>query len=141
MLRLEHWALRFPRHAAKAETAAAAEERVDLLISFVLRSGVLVSAGLIAFGLGLMLVQARLSGVPVFNPLPYGVSPATIVRGALRADPASITELGLLGLILTPTTLVATTSLLFFTQRDRVFSVITLVVLAILVLGLIGFGA
>ena len=64
-----------------------------------------------------------------------------VLRGAVHGQALDVIRLGLLVLILTPTTRVAMTVGLFIAQRDRVFVVTTLIVLVVLIIGLIGVGS
>ncbi len=69
------------------------------------------------------------------------LSPGSIATSIRGGHGRGIIELGLLALILTPITRVAMTAVLFFLQRDRIFTAVTCVVLLILVAGLIGIGS
>ncbi len=122
---------------------------MEIYISHVLRIGVLISATIIVTGLVLYLVNlshANGSPTPLNDMLNNGghsqpVSPSTIWHGIGAGDPIAIIQLGVLALILTPTTRVAMTAGLFLAQRDKIFVTITTVVFVILVLGLIGVGS
>ncbi|MCX2726562.1 DUF1634 domain-containing protein [Thermomicrobium sp. 4228-Ro] len=121
------------------------QERIDLLVSLVLRFGVLVAATIGAIGLVLFFVRGPQPGDPQtlheLLTLQSGVlktSPQAILTGLVHGQPDDIMRLGLLVLILTPTARVALTLVLFILERDVVFVSIALAVLIILVLGLAG---
>ncbi len=124
-------------------SAAPVGVRLEVWISHVLRAGVVLAGAVIA--LGLLLLWARGAGPndPISlaalrqqdgHALP--VHPGALVRHALGGQPTAVIQLGVLLLILTPVARVAMTVWLFVEQRDPVFTAITLVVLAVLLLGL-----
>jgi uncharacterized membrane protein len=122
-----------------------AQERIDLLVSQVLRWGVALAATIGAIGLLLFIVRGPQPGDPQtlheLLRLQAGTlrtSPRAIVEGVLAGQPDDIMRLGLLVLILTPTARVALTLVLFVLERDLVFVAIASIVLTILLLGLAG---
>jgi uncharacterized membrane protein len=60
------------------------------------------------------------------------------LRAALTGDPRAIIQLGLVLLIGTPVARVALTLVAFVIQRDRLYVLLTTVVLALLLYGLFG---
>jgi uncharacterized membrane protein len=120
---------------------------MEILISRVLRAGVIVAAALIAAGALLFLIQGPGPGDPTSlaqldsrSSLPFSVSPRTIWQGVTHLRAAAVIELGLLVLILTPVARVGMTVVLFAKQRDRTFVAITTVVLLVLLVGLLDFA-
>lgn len=120
---------------------------MEIYISYVLRIGVLLAGAVILLGLLLYLILgSRGSGPSNLHDLlnnggtSISISPGKIARNLAAGDPSAIIQLGVLLLILTPTTRVAMTAILFFMQRDRVFVAITATVFLVLILGLIGVG-
>lgn len=109
---------------------------MEVVISRILQGGVLVSAAIIV--LGVLLWAAR--GDAGYPPEGYPSSPAAVLAGALEARPAAVIQVGLLVLLLTPVVRVAASVAVFAVQRDRVFTLMTLVVLALLMLGLLAGG-
>ena len=117
---------------------------IEIVISFVLRWGVVVSAAIIFFGVVLMLIKHPSLGTgwnlenllfygptappPYFPPLHLG----SILSQAISLQPFAIIYLGLLFLIAIPALRVATSILLFAIEKDRLYVVITTIVLAIL---------
>jgi uncharacterized membrane protein len=114
---------------------------VDQLLGSLLRVGVIVAAVVATFGGLLYLVKHGSQPVNyrVFRGEPEDLRNVRgIVRGALALRPEAVVQLGLLLLIATPIARVAFGLVAFAFQRDRVYVVITSLVLAILVFSLLG---
>jgi uncharacterized membrane protein len=106
--------------------------RMEGVVARVLQGGVLVSAVLVIVGVAWWAVTGR-------TGYAYGVYPMTVhraVRDALAGRPLAVVQCGLLALILTPVIRVAASVVVFARQRDRIFTIITLVVLALLLTGI-----
>jgi uncharacterized membrane protein len=121
---------------------------MEILISHVLRIGVLMAGAIVLLGLVLFFVAGSQAGNPrSLHDLtgggghPIATDPGKIARGVADGRPQAVIQLGLLVLILTPLARVAMTLVLFFFRRDWLFVVVTGAVLAVLVVGLIGIGA
>lgn len=114
-----------------------------------LRTGVLVSAAVVAVGLTLFLVTGHTgyeaggaAGAAASQSLAdlirFGVkgafptSLAEVVRGVAALKSFAIIQLGLFLLIATPIIRVATSVVVFAAERDRAYVVITLFVLVVL---------
>ncbi len=125
--------------------------RMELLISYVLRGGVFLSAGVILAGILLfaatrntgyaqvlphhlsdMLALHRSSGVGFFP-----TAPAAVAQDALSGKPYAIIGLGMLLLIATPVVRVALSVMFFLVQRDWLYVAITVFVLAVLLTSLV----
>ena len=129
-----------------SSTVAAADadervRRVELLISNLLRAGVLGSLALIVFGTALTFFHhpeyftSRADLSRLVQPgaaFPHSVS--DVIDGFLQLRGQAIVMAGLLLLIVTPVVRVAVSILAFIYQRDRVFTFITAMVLSLLVL-------
>ena len=116
---------------------------MEIWISHTLRFGVVLAAVVILLGLLVYVAVGPASGGPtsvhqVLHTSETSVKPGGIIRGAVGGDSIALIQVGVLALILTPITRVAMSIVLFSSQRDGVFVLITSIVLAILVLGLIG---
>ena len=118
--------------------------RVEIVISWVLRIGVVTSLAVVVAGLVLVFVHhpAFLSSPAELPKLiqrgasfPHTLSAAFSGAEGMRGEP--IVALGLLLLILTPVARVAVSILAFHFQRDRVFTLITLTVLIILLMSFV----
>jgi uncharacterized membrane protein len=125
--------------------------RMELLISYVLRGGVLLSAGVILLGI----MQLGLTGQtgyarvlphhlpdilafhPTMGPGYFPTSLAAVIAGALAGKPYAIIGLGMLLLIATPVVRVALSVLFFLIERDWLYVGITLFVLTVLLVSLI----
>ena len=116
---------------------------MEIWISHVLRSGVVLAAVIILLGLLVYVAVGPPSGGPTsVHQLLYSsetsVRPGGVFHGAIRGDSIALIQVGVLALIITPITRVAMSIVLFSSERDGVFVLITSIVLAILVVGLIG---
>jgi uncharacterized membrane protein len=114
--------------------------RMDLLISYVLRGGVLLSAGLLILG-ALLYGIGALRGGTATPPTTYPHSVGDVISGLARGDPLAVLSLGLLVLLLTPVARVVISIVAFARERDRLYVAITsLVLLILLVSFLLGKG-
>jgi uncharacterized membrane protein len=105
----------------------------ELLISAVLRGGVLLSAAIIALGTGMYLWQT-LTGR---GGTGAGTFPHTLgdtLAGVAAGNPAAVIVLGLLVLLATPLLRIIVSVAIFARERDWLYVAITLLVLAILLL-------
>ena len=119
--------------------------RVEIVISWVLRIGVVTSLAVVV--VGLVLIFAHASGTAVLgrgtcrssrSPAPSSRTPCRrSSRACCRLRGEAIVAVGLLLLILTPVARVAVSILAFLYQRDRVFTFITLTVLIILLMSFV----
>jgi uncharacterized membrane protein len=113
------------------------------LIGFVLLIGVLISAAVIAVGVILLippgndkqlllsqLFSERDVVVPAL-PKSFGM----IVQGVLRGQPVAVIDVGVLLLIFTPVLRVALSAVFFAVRRDRLYTIVSTIVLALLLLG------
>ncbi len=117
------------------------DERVDQIMGNVLRAGVLLSSTLVAAGAVIYLVRhgGDRPDYGVFRGEPAELCGiAGIVSAALRPSARGLIQLGLLALVATPVARVAFALLAFAVQRDRIFVVVTLVVLGTLIYSLFG---
>ena len=117
------------------------DDRVDQLLGNLLRIGVIVATVVGAIGGVLYLAQHGLAPADhaTFQSEPAELrSVGTIVRGALAFRSPAIIQLGLVLLIATPVARVAMSLVAFILQRDRVYVVVTSIVLALLIFSLTG---
>lgn len=116
------------------------DRRVELFIGRILQAGVMLAAGVVLLGAALLL---RLHGGEVADFREFAGPSAGlrslggILAGAAALDPFAIVQLGLVLLIGTPVARVALTLIAFAIQRDRLYVMMTAVVLALLVAGLV----
>ena len=120
------------------------DEEVEQIIGRLLQLGVLVAALVVLVGAALLLGRhgGAVASYGVFHTEPAALrSIAGIVRAAFSGDAAGIVQLGLLLLIVTPIVRVAFTLVAFVLQRDGTYIVVTAIVLALLLFGLVFGGA
>lgn len=120
------------------------EHEIEQVIGRLLQFGVLLAAAVTLVG-GIMLLLHHGSApvsYSVFQGEPaYLRSLTAIVRAAFSGDPMAIVQLGLLLLIATPVARVAFTLVAFALQHDRLYVLVTTIVLALLLYGLVFGGA
>jgi uncharacterized protein len=108
--------------------------QAELVISQVLRGGVLLSAAIIAIGIVWFYLQMAITG---HANLTYPTSLPGIVQQLAQGEPLAVVALGLLVLLLTPIVRVAISILVFALERDWLYTIITVVVLLILLVSLL----
>lgn len=117
----------------------------ELVVSALLRYGVLISLALVVCGVVLMFATGStgygqgldLQGLVGAEGMAGAAWPRTIggvVAGAVAGRPYALMLLGLLLLIATPVLRVVVSIVLFFVERDYTYVAITLFVLGVLVL-------
>ena len=117
---------------------------MERLVSIVLRGGVLIAAAVTATGGAVYL--ARHPTQPVDYRL-FGGETASlrslegIVRGAMAFRGEWLIAFGLLLLIATPIARVAVLLIVFLNERDRLYVLVSAVVLAVLLLSVLGGNA
>jgi uncharacterized membrane protein len=127
---------------AAADTADAdRESRVELLLAYVLRTGVIAAAVLVFSG-GVIFLYTHWHATAAYDVFRGQPPELRSVAGAFASARAltgeGLIELGLLLLIATPIARVALSAILFARQRDWLYVGITLLVLALLTYSLVG---
>ena len=109
----------------------------SVIIGWILRSGVILSATIISIGLLLLLLhQGGIAGTGVsLGSFPHTLS--QVWSGLMMLRPQAIIVLGLLLLIAIPIVTVITSMVAFTIERDRRFVVIAGIVLVILITSLL----
>lgn len=118
---------------------------MNVVLSNVLRYGVLLSAAIIIFGTALLITREGFASVGAFvtynpNQVPHGtfaVSLGAMVQGLLVLDPFAVIELGVLALLATPVARVLFSALLFAAEGDRTYVYVTVVVLLLLLFSML----
>ncbi len=122
------------------------DRRLETIIGRLLQIGVLASATTVLVGGILYLVQSHSGRVDYrsFEPLgssapgnPDLLTLSGIVRSAIHFDSLGLIQFGLLLLIATPVARVALAAVGFALERDRLYTVVSLIVLVILAFSLI----
>jgi uncharacterized membrane protein len=115
------------------------DKRIETWVGVFLRTGVLLAAAIVLTGGVLYLAQNR---GPRPDYRPFQAEPqqfthfAGILHGVATFDPQSIIMLGLLVLIATPVARVVMCIVGFLMERDRLYTAISSIVLAILLYSL-----
>jgi uncharacterized membrane protein len=117
------------------------DQRMEILIGQLLRAGVMLAAVVVLLGGVVYLVRHGHTRVDyrVFRGEPAGVrTVGGIVREAFSLRGEGIIQLGLLLLIATPVARVAFSIFGFAKEHDRMYVVITVIVLLVLIYSLMG---
>ena len=120
-----------PTAASPQHARASLVRQAELVISQVLRGGVLLSAAIIAVGV-LDLYRAYLVEPQRFQPGIFPHSLSGVISGLAHGDPQAIIVLGLLVLLATPMVRVVVSVVAFALEGDHRYTAITTVVLLIL---------
>ena len=119
------------------------DERVEKILGNLLRSGV-ISAAIVVLAGGILYLIRYGRDFPHYSL--FGGEPAEfrsvegIITAALRFRSRGLIQLGLLLLVATPVARVAFSIVAFALEGDRIYIVVTLVVLGVLLYSLIGGG-
>ena len=116
-----------------------ADYKLEQLIGNLLRAGVFIAAAVVLLG-GILYLAQHGTGHPDYHSF-HGESSelktvAAVVKGAASLDSRSIIQLGLFLLVLTPIARVVFSAVGFALERDYVYVVITVFVLAVLLVSL-----
>ena len=122
------------------------DRRLETIIGRLLQIGVLASAATVLAGGILYLVQSHSGRVDYRNFAPLGSSApenpdlltlSGVLHSAIHFDSLGLIQFGLLLLIATPVARVALAAVGFALERDRLYTVVSLIVLLILAFSLI----
>jgi uncharacterized membrane protein len=130
-----------PDPAATSADQTILIRQAELIISNVLRGGVLLSAVVIAAGVIAFYWRYLAAGGRGVSNRPFPHNLTGVAQGLSSGDPLAIIALGLLILLATPVLRVAVSIVAFALERDWRYTVITSLVLAILIVSfLLGRG-
>jgi uncharacterized membrane protein len=119
------------------------DQRIEIIIGTLLRTGVMLAATVVLIG-GVLYLARHGHEVPnytTFHGEPESLkSVKDIVHGALGGSARAIIQLGLLLLIATPVARVVFSAVAFAVERDYMYVVITLIVLGVLLYSLLASG-
>jgi uncharacterized membrane protein len=125
--------MRGPGEPQPGHVSHLSPERFRVMVSYVLAGGVSVSAAVIALGFVLALAFGWRTSLAGGAPGPANLADfSAMPAGLVALRPSAITQLGLALLLATPVVRVAASVVGFALGEDRLYVVITLVVLAIL---------
>jgi len=117
------------------------DQRVETIVARLLQVGVWLAASIVALG-GIIFLARHGRAVPQYTRFvgePFELRTiAGIIMGSASFHGRNIIQLGLLLLIATPVARVAFSMIAFALERDRMYVVITLIVLAVLLFSLAG---
>jgi len=128
-----------PPPAAPEPESRWTDHEVEQIVGRLLQLGVLIATVVVLLG-AVMLIATH--GGDVMNFRVFRGESSTLrsvsaaVRGAFSMDPRGMVQLGLVLLIATPVARVALTLVAFVLQRDRLYVVLTAIVLVLLLFGL-----
>lgn len=127
--------------AAPARPVPASDPRLQHIVGTLLRVGVLLAAAVVLAG-GIAFLARHGAAVPdyhAFRGEPENLrSLAGIVRSAFALDERGVVQLGLVLLVATPIARVAIAGVVFATERDRNYVLVSALVLALLLWSLLG---
>jgi len=104
--------------------------RLERIIGLVLRGGVLTSAVLMAVGFAGLVAGGGLSRMGGRDR-----SLADLLSGLPQGKPEAIAALGAVVLVATPVLQLLTSAVLFWRKRDRLYTLLAVIVLGIVALG------
>jgi uncharacterized membrane protein len=126
-----------------ARTRRWTDQQVEITISVLLRVGVTLAAVIVVAGAILYLIHNG-HDIPedhIFRGEPADLRQVPgVLNDVLALRGQGIIQLGILLLILTPVARVAFSVFAFWQQRDRLYIIVTLIVLVILIHGLLATG-
>jgi uncharacterized membrane protein len=108
------------------------EEKSERAIAVALRYGSLISTLVMALGLGLMLLRGSAMSLATYHRIRLSQLFSLVVR----FDPAGLTELGVLLLLLTPLFRILVAIISFALERDLKYVLIALGVLSVVLLSI-----
>ncbi len=125
------------------KTAVWDDQRIEIILGNLLRTGVIFSAVIVLAGASIYLFRHahEAANYRIFRgePSDYRTIPG-VIRSVLKGRGRGLIQLGLLMLISTPIARVAFSIVGFAMERDRMYVTFTLVVLLILLYSLLGSG-
>lgn len=120
------------------QTTESTVSRINRRLASLMIAGVWLAAGLSTLGLAMSLIQRepRATLKPFTGVVGDLTSPTAVLSAAAKFDPRGLMALGVLVLIATPVARVAFSLVTFAMERDRVYVLITAIVLGLLGVGL-----
>jgi uncharacterized membrane protein len=119
------------------------DAQMEMIMGRLLQVGVLLAATVVLVG-GVLYVIKHAGGQAdfrVFRPQPFSVRhPMALLRGIAGWQASAVIQLGILLLIATPICRVIFAVIGFLIERDRLYVVVSLVVLAVLLFGMLRGG-
>ena len=115
------------------------DKDMQVIIGWVLRLGVIISMLIVVFGGAIYLYRHGndIANYSVFNGVPDFVHPSNIIDGILAHRGRAVIQAGIILLIATPVLRVIFSAIGFMLEKDRLYMVISLVVLLIITISMI----
>ena len=117
-----------------------ADQRIEIVISSLLRTGLIIASILVLVG-GIFYLVRFGAVTPDYRTFHGEVDTLTSLRGVIRAamdlDSRGVIQLGLLFLILTPIARVVFSAAAFLIRKDYLYTSVTLFVLGVLIYNLL----
>ncbi len=113
--------------------------RLSTVIGVVLRTGTVLAAMIILLGLALLWAGGSPAPLALHHFDPSAAQSGThVLTGLSTFEPRAVILLGVVVLVLTPLLRVLSCTVVFLMERDRLYVVISLIVAATLLLGMLG---
>jgi uncharacterized membrane protein len=130
--------------AAKTAAAGAAigdahDSAISIVSAWVLRGGVVVSSLVMLLGIALSFSRGRVTLERIKSD-PFDHRPGHILTGIANGSGKAIIEAGIYLLLFTPILRVFASMVLFAFERDRLYALITVMVLVLTLAGLLWMG-
>ena len=131
------------------DSTTSASQTMNEVISTLLLAGVTLSAIVLSAGLVILALTGSTGYHEALSPQLLLTSPGQVAfprtldavfQGALALKPFAVIELGVVLLIATPVFRVAASALLFLLEKDRLYVVVTLMVLVLLLVSIFWIG-
>ena len=130
-------------HDAAAQPHGLSDTRMDAWMGRLLQAGVLLASTIVLLG-GFVYLRRHGADAPGYRKFisePASLrEPAALFHALKHGDSAAIIQVGILCLIATPVARVVFALIAFAVQRDRLYTLISVTVLAILIFGMLNSG-
>jgi len=133
------WPTQHQPHQPPAAPGPWTDQRIEIWVGVMLRTGVMLAAAIVLFG-GILYLAHNHGPRPDYSH--FAAEPAHLItfsgilHGVAALNPESIIMLGLLVLIATPVARVVMCIVGFLFERDRLYTVVSTIVLLILLYSL-----
>ncbi len=125
----------------KKELLHEEDRKIEIILGNLLRTGVIIAAIIVIAGGIIYLIRHgfELPHYTVFKGEPGNIKDViSVIKGALALESISIIQLGILVLIATPVLRVVFSVVAFIYEKDLMYVIFTLIVLAVLIFSLWG---
>lgn len=127
-----------PPQASSAEHATFGDRQMDAIMGRLLEVGVLLASSVVLVG-GVLYLRLHHASAPSYRHFTSDAAsllrPSAMLHAIKQEDPAAIIQLGILLLIATPIARVIFAAIAFAIERDRLYVIISLIILCVLLYG------